>query len=189
MSGADVLKERLKEFNTLSPLKILPLKCDLVNSYEALLKTEAKYLAEGFEGIMLRDPSAPYKFGRATLKQGNLIKLKRFDDAEALILGFQELMENQNEDVKDSFGLAKRGSSKEGKVGKGTLGALEVECLTGPFKGKQFCIGTGFDQATRQEIWDNRTQWVGKTITFKYQTIGSVDAPRFPVFKAIRESE
>ena len=50
---------------------------------------------------MLRDPSSLYKQGRHTLKSQALMKLKKFYDDEAKVIGFEEKMHNNNEQEKD----------------------------------------------------------------------------------------
>jgi len=74
-------------------IKLLP---RVINSAEELDAFEAACLRDGFEGVMLRSPSGRYKFGRSTLKENLLLKLKRFEDAEAQIIGFEELSHNAN---------------------------------------------------------------------------------------------
>lgn len=164
---------------------------------QEVLDYEKRCLERGFEGVMLRDPNKGYKFGRSaiTKTQQHLIKLKRFvgegdaEDAEATIVGFKELAHNENKSTRDAFGLSERSSSKTGLVAGETLGALVVRAINGTFKGVQFKIGTGFDQSLRASIWENRDYHLGRTITFKYQACGSIDAPRFPVFLRFRGDE
>ena len=139
-------------------------------------------LAAGHEGVMVRDPFGGYKYGRATLKQGWLTKVKPFEDAEAMIIGFEEQMKNGNEATTDNLGHTERSSHKANLVPKGTLGALVVESE----KFGQFNIGTGFDDAFRAEVWANRDAYLGKLVTFRYQAIGTKDKPRVPSFKGIR---
>lgn len=154
-------------------------------STEAELRAyEETCLNRGYEGIMIRSASAAYKFGRSTLRERGLIKVKRFTDAEALVVGFEEQMQNNNELERDNLGHAKRSTHKANKVGKGVLGALKVVGLNGDFEGASFNVGTGFDNALRKIIWDNQADWMGVVIKFKYFWIGSQDAPRFPVFVA-----
>jgi DNA ligase-1 len=167
--------------------KVLPVT---VKNIEELLLLEQKFVADGYEGLMLRNPQSPYKCGRGTLRAQDLLKIKRFSDAEAVIIGYVEQRENTNEKTKDNFGLTKRSSAKAGMVGKGTLGKWIVKAINGQFKGVEFGLGTakGVTQEMRQEWWNNRKQYIGRIVTFKYQPIGSVDAPRLPVFKGFRDT-
>jgi DNA ligase-1 len=143
---------------------------------------EAAALGDGYEGVMLRSANAPYKYGRGTVKAQDLMKLKRFADAEAKVVGFEEQMHNTNEAKRDALGHTERSSKKAGMVGKGTLGALKVVGVNGVYKGVAFNIGTGFDDALRAEIWANQPRWQGAVVKFKYFPSGSKEAPRFPVF-------
>jgi len=143
---------------------------------------EAEQLARGFEGVMLRHHASPYKHGRGTVSKQDLLKLKRFEDAEAVVIGFEELMHNSNEATIGLLGQTERGHSKDGMVGMDTLGALKARGLNGPFTGVEFNIGTGFDAATRALIWAARESWLGRVVKYKFFPIGSKDAPRFPVF-------
>ncbi len=166
-------------------VKILP---KLINNLEELEVFERECLADGAEGIMIRSLDSPYKFGRSTEKEGWLLKIKRFKDAEARITDFVEAEENLNPKELDNFGNSKRSSHKDGKVFKGTLGKFIVEGVNGQFKGKTFGIGTGrgLTQELRQQIWDNRKKYLNQIIKYKYQEIGTVDLPRLPIFLGFR---
>lgn len=157
-----------------------------VYDLEQLAEIEGKFLGQGYEGVMLRHRGSPYKQGRGTFTAHDLMKLKQFEDGEADIIGFEELQHNENEAKVNELGLTSRSTAKDGKVGGGTLGALIVIAVNGPFKGVEFRIGSGFTAKQRQEIWDNRFQWIHERITYKWFKIGAVNAPRFPVFKGRR---
>lgn len=148
---------------------------------------EVAYLDMGYEGVMLRSPGSPYKLGRSTVRENYLLKLKRFEDAEAEIIGFVEQMKNTNEATTNELGRTKRSSAKAGKVGKDTLGALVVRALNGKYAGVEFEIGTGLDDDLRQHIWYSQEQHRGTVITFKYQGVGDYEKPRIPVFKGFRD--
>jgi DNA ligase-1 len=143
---------------------------------------EECYLAQGYEGAMLRDPNATYKFGRSTAKEQILLKVKRFTDSDAVVIGFQELMHNGNEAKINELGLTERSSHKENKHGMGILGALVCQDP----HGIQFNIGTGFTQADREQIWQEREQLLHKTVKYKSFHIGVKEAPRHPVFLGFR---
>lgn len=148
---------------------------------------EGSWLESGYEGVMLRDPAGKYKQGRSTLREHGLMKLKRFCDAEAEIIGFEEQMHNSNEAKRDKLGRVERSNHKAGMVGKDTLGALRVRGINGDYAGVEFSVGSGFDDSLRRKIWTTQQRNLGKTIKFKYFPVGSKDAPRFPVFLGFRE--
>jgi DNA ligase 1 len=151
----------------------------LIKSTEGLLEYEAKMLLAGYEGIMVRSPDGPYKHGRSTEREGWLLKLKRFEDSEAEVIGFIEKERNDNELTTDALGRAKRSSHKAGKRAADTLGALIVQDVV---TGQRFNIGTGFSEAERTDIWERRGQILGKVAAYRYQPAGVKDAPRFPTW-------
>jgi len=174
------LKDKLVFPETSRLLKVLPV---LIQSIEQLNAYEEACLQLGFEGVMLRDIDGPYKFGRSTFNQQWLLKLKRFEDAEATIIGFEELMVNGNEAVTNALGLSERSSHKANLIPGGKLGALIVV----GHNGVQFNIGTGFNDEQRRDIWMKRDSYKCKLVKFKYQPHGQKDAPRCPVFLGFRE--
>jgi len=149
----------------------------------ALDEYEAQVLSLGYEGIMLRDPQGPYKMGRSTTNEGWLLKLKRFEDSEARITGFEEKMHNANEQTTNELGLSERSSHRANKHPTGVLGALIVTDL---YSGVSFNIGTGFTDLDRQNIWTIRDTLIGKVVKYKFQPAGVLEKPRFPVFLGFR---
>ena len=112
------------------------------------------------------------------------MKLKRFADDEARIIGIEEQMQNNNQMTHDALGRADRSNHKENMLGKNTLGSLRVVGMTGPYEGVEFSIGTGMDDALRAAFWKDPP--LGQAVKFKYFPLGSKDAPRFPVFLGVR---
>ena len=151
-----------------------------------LLEYETNCLAAGYEGVMIRDPQGRYKYGRSTVKEGILLKVKRFEDDEAVIIGTVERMHNANEAETDALGYTKRSTAKAGLVPMGTLGALACEWCNPAGQSITFEIGTGFDDATRARLWSQRESLIGREVNFKYQGVGSQGAPRFPVYRGLR---
>jgi len=153
-----------------------------------LRELEELWVTEGYEGAILRAPNSPYKHGRSTVREGYLLKLKRFVDSEAEVIGVTELMHNGNEKTVNELGRTARSSHKAGKTGMGVLGALQVrDCTTGV----EFEIGTGFTADERRTLWQesklpNRIWSLAK---YKYFPVGSKDKPRFPVFLGWRSRE
>lgn len=160
--------------------KLLP---KLIEDEQNLLAYEEACLEQGFEGVMLRSIDGPYKFGRSTFKQHWLLKLKRFQDSEAVIIGFQELQRNGNDATLNAFGLTERSSHQCNLIPGGVLGAITVR----DERGCEFNIGTGFDDNLRLTIWNSRENYLGKTVKFKHQPHGAKEKPRCPVFLGFRE--
>ena len=165
-------------------VKIIPLFPIEINNIDELSRYEREVLAKGFEGVMIRRPDGKYKFGRSTLKEGILLKMKQFKDAEATIISMSPRLKNTNAKSKDNFGYSKRSTHKSGKVEEETMGSIEVD-----YDGVVFSIGTGFDDEQRKHFWENKDSYIGKLAKFKYFEMGSKDAPRFPVFLGIRHEE
>ena len=146
-----------------------------------------QFLDEGFEGVMLRQYDGLYKYGTSTEKDSYLLKLKPLATGDPIILDVIEQQANLNEATKDELGYTKRSSSKEGKVGKGTFGAFLVRCLE---TGAEFSVGNGpgLTNALRDDLWARRHELPGQYITFRYQAIGTKDAPRQPQFLHFRDA-
>jgi DNA ligase-1 len=162
---------------------LVPVYHTKLSNEAELLKYETAILELGFEGIMLRSADGSYKQGRATLNEGTLMKLKRFMDAEAMVVGFEELEHNHNTQQRSLLGLAKRSSHKANRVAGGVLGAL-VCALPGGIK---FNIGSGFTQEEREYFWSIRNKLKGRLVKYKYFAVGGYDRPRFPVYLGWRD--
>lgn len=155
----------------------------MVHSVEELIAEEQRALDQGFEGLMARDPHGGYKHGRATVREGTLMKIKRFQDSEALVIGYVEEMENTNEATTNELGNTKRSTHAAGMVGKGTLGALL--CRTA--EGIEFSLGGGFTAADRAALWGVRESLPGRLAKYKHFAVGVKEKPRFPVWLGFRD--
>jgi DNA ligase-1 len=185
VQGTAAFRDRLAEAgNYCDGKQIIHLPHNLISNLDELLAAEEAALALGYEGVMVRHPRGPYKFGRATQREGWLLKVKRKQTSEALIIGFQEQMHNANELKTDELGYAERSSHQANLVPTGVLGAFTVRD-----KGVEFNVGTGFTFQDRQEFWRKRHELIGSRITYEYLPIGVKDKPRHPVFKGFRPQE
>jgi DNA ligase-1 len=128
----------------------------------------------GYEGLIIMHPDKPYKSGRSTLKQQISLKLKPCDDAEAVIIGMDELMHNLD---------AGNSNKKENMVPGGMMGALigRMPC------GTIMKCGTGFTHAQRQDFWDRKADYYDVKFTYKFMEVfPDTGAPRSAVFKGLR---
>jgi DNA ligase-1 len=135
------------------------------NSFIAAQRIVAQ---RGYEGLILR-ADAPYQSGRTS----DLLKVKTFMDGEYQI-----------EDI-----------LRTTKMMKGLSGLMEpVECMGAVVirhKGNPTDVGSGFSDAQRIDIWNNRDKFLGRVITVKYfDEIEDMDGRlhlRFPIFKGLRD--
>lgn len=167
-------------------------------------------VTKGYEGCMIRSVDGPYKQGRATSKEGYLLKVKRWIDAEAIAEDFAEYMVNENPQEINELGYAERSASKENLRPGGFLGSINSRLLIGSVPGIaarsdlleywekkdgcRFDCGSGLDHEMRKEVWNNREKYRNKPFTFKFQgftPIGEKDGgkPRFGIFKSWRDPE
>lgn len=168
-------------------IRLSALLPEVAHNLDELKLIMERHLAEGHEGTMIRDPGSPYKCGRASLKEGYLTAIKYFEDGEAEVIGFEELMHNGNEAEQDAFGYTERSSKKENMIPGNTLGALIVR----KSDGVEFKIGTGkgLTKELRQEIWDNKEKYLGQLAHYRSQPHGVKDKPRIPVWHGFRSKE
>lgn len=173
-------------------LRIVPLIPKIVNNECELLDFETKALAQDFEGVILRRMNSPYKCGKSTLKESYMLKVKRYEDAEAVVTGFERLYHNHNEATLDERGQTKRSHKKANMIASETLGAFHVTNLTESNSvdvGVEFKIGTGMTEEQRTQFWNQRDHLLGKIVKYKYFPVGVKCAPRHPVFLGFRDPD
>ncbi len=155
----------------------------IVSNQEQIDQLMINNLNAGYEGLMLRDPNGIYKFGRSSVKENILLKVKEFMDDEAEIISFREKMINTNEGLKDNFGRTKRSSCQDGLKPSGTLGGFILRNS----EGLEFSCGSGLNDALRDEVWKNKSKYLGKLVKYKFMSKGIKDLPRHPVFMGFRD--
>jgi DNA ligase-1 len=177
-------EKRLADLSKFHSFFVRSVTQKLVENKEDLFELEEDYIRFGFEGIMIRDPQGLYKYGRSTVKEQYLLKLKRFEDDDGVIVGFEEKEHNENVLERDNLGHAKRSTKQSGKRKAGTLGALILECENWPDRVR---IGTGLSDGLRHAIWKDRRAYLGKIVSFRFQRTGTKHLPRIPSFKGFRD--
>lgn len=155
-----------------------------VGSLKLLEELEAEWLRLGYEGAMLRALNGPYKQGRSTLKEGWLIKLKRFTDGEARVVAIEAAETNTNEAFKDELGRTKRSSAKAGKVSKPMVGTIVAEC---PVWGELRLAPGKMKHDQREYYWAHPNEILGREVHYRSFGYGVKDKPRFPRFYGFRD--
>jgi DNA ligase-1 len=144
--------------------KVQDIPTDLIEDFGAAKQLYKSYLEEGYEGIITRQPKGLYKWGRSTIKKGELLKLKPF----------------QTEDFKITALFEGKGQFE------GSLGG--ITCLLP--NGDTVNVGSGFSVDSRQEMWHNKDSYVGKVAEVKYMEYTEDNSSlRHPIFIRIREDK
>jgi DNA ligase-1 len=175
------------------------IKWQICRTMPELLYYEEQLLNEGYEGVILRDPNGTYKCGRSTVREGGLLRIKRFVDAEIVVTSIQEGERNGNEAQTNELGQTFRSTHKEGMVPNKMVGAMtgvltaDLKGFDGELlfaKGETLRVGAGrMTHSDRVLYFAEPHRLLGKTIKFRLFPRGVKDKPRFPTFQSIRSPE
>lgn len=159
----------------------------IAHNLEELLQFEQEQLTLGAEGIILRDPNGMYKNGRSTVKEGGLLRIKRFTSEEAICIGIKEGNTNNNVAKTNELGKTERSSHKENMTPNGEVGTIIAKSLA---KGLTFdCSPGNMTQAECKYYFEHQDELIGKVFTFKHFLKGFKNTYRFPTFVSIRLEE
>lgn len=150
--------------------------------WENLDLFEQDVLSKGGEGVIVRSAQGKYKFGRSGTKEPEIQKLKRMQDAEFEVVGYEQFESNQNQAYLDELGHTKRSTSKDGKVLVEQLGSL-VCCLK---DGRTFNVGSGFTLEQRKALWASKELLLGKLAKVQFFQYSPDGIPLLPVFLDFR---
>lgn len=158
----------------------------LVHSDAEVEAHAQEVLAQGYEGLVLRDPYAPYKQGRSTEAEGGFLRYCPWFRGEATILDIYEGEVNQNKSVINELGYKKKSSHKANKVGSGRAGVFHVKDLE---TGIEFNMPVpGF--AFQVRVWANKRMFLGKLAHYKFKLpVNPGGKPRFSQFEGLRAKE
>ncbi|AGN30106.1 DNA ligase [Vibrio phage nt-1] len=121
---------------------IEPIPWHVVHTKEEAGKIYAEYVAQGLEGIILKDPDALWENKRSK----SLVKFKEVHDGDLEII---EVLEGD-------------------KKNKGKLGALLLRSACGRLITK---VGSGFTDKDREEMWERRDELIGMIVEINYNAI------------------
>lgn len=194
-----LLQQRYEQIKTYDPeianrLRLVP--TIEVNSLPELLSLEDQWLEQGYEGVIIRDPNGLHKQGRSTVREGGLLRIKRFIDAEAVVVSIIEGETNNNEAKLNELGHTSRSTHQANMVPNGMVGAMmcrlikDVKDSRGNVlfqKGEEIKVGAGrMSHKDREFYFQNPDKLIGQIIKFKLFPKGVKDKPRFPTYQSIR---
>lgn len=132
---------------------------ELCESKDKVGEFHARYVAEGYEGLMLRNRTGKYRLG---VRSTDLQKYKEFEDAEYQVIGYKE-----------GDGLEK--------------GCVIWICKTA--KNQEFAVRPRGTHEARAELMKDADSYIGKQLTVRYQELTTDGLPRFPVGISFRDYE
>ena len=165
---------------------------------EELLELDNEWLDLGYEGTIIRDPYKAHKQGRSTVKEGGLLRIKRFIEEEAVVIGIEEGQTNLNEKQTNELGNSFRTTHQENMTPNGQVGSLLCRMLKDVFDpqvkdklllaaGQVVTVSPGkLTVKEREHFFQNPHEILEQTIKFKFFPKGGKDKPRFPTYVCIR---
>jgi len=133
-------------------------RTDKVKSVDEFKEKFGEFVANEYEGIMLRNIDSVYQQG---FRSNDLQKYKEFQEEEYAIVGFDQ------------------GDGRD----KGTV---IWKCQTK--EGRAFSVRPRGTHEHRQDLFKNGESFVGKQLTVIFQELSELNVPRFPVGKAVRDN-
>lgn len=165
-------------------------------SLEQLLEVDSTWLDMGYEGTIIRDPQGMHKQGRSTVKEGGLLRIKRFIDFEVEVTEIIEGVTNTNEAQTNELGLQFRSTHQENMVPNGMVGAMMGRIIKDVVDAKGavlFAEGSIVKIGAGSMTHDDRVRYfkepnllIGQIAKSKMFPKGVKDKPRFPTFQSIR---
>lgn len=142
--------------------KVLAIANDLTQTSKEVVDLYKTYLANGMEGVMLKDPEGLYQWKRVTVRSGEMLKVKPYKTEDLEVTGIYD---------------------GEGKF-TGMAGGVVVN-----FNGVAVRCGSGFDDATREAMAKSPSNYIGKTAEIRYLEVTEDGSLRHPSFLRWREEK
>ena len=133
-------------------------RTDKVKSVDEFKEKFGEFVANDYEGIMLRNIDSVYQQG---FRSNDLQKYKEFHEEEYPIVGFDQ------GDGRDKGTVIWKCQTKEGRV---------------------FSVRPRGTHEYRNDLFKNGELYVGKQLTVIFQELSELNVPRFPVGKAVRDN-
>ena len=136
------------------------------STHEEIQNFYNEAVEDGEEGIVIVRRDAKYKFGRHTMKSGQIFKMKEDKlEFDAMILSVEEATEAREGTVKtvNELGRSKTSQLKEDRVPSGIAKGFKVRMEDG----REFTVSlNGYNNEEKRELLQNPTDFVGEWIRF-----------------------
>lgn len=155
-----------------------------VKTLDELLEIDEEHINTGYEGTIVRKPGDVFRSGRLPEEIASVLRMKRFTDREARIIGIIEGSTNNNMQTFGADGYAKRSTHAENMVPSGTIGALIVEDLE---TGDVHTVSKGkLSHRECKNYFQHQHLIIGRICTYRSFPRGSLNKLRWPTFRNFR---
>jgi len=140
----------------------------------------------GCDGLILRDPNGRYKFGRATVKEGLIYKMKPFMTFDSKIINViqaTEVREGAEKKINE-LGRSVTSKKKDDRILIEKASAFVVM-----YEGKELKVTIAMTDEEKEEVWKNKSKYINRWIEYKGMLVGSKDLPRHPIFLRFRDDK
>lgn len=148
----------------------------MLHSLEEFVTFYEMALEQGYEGVILRNPTGLYKYGKCTPTSQDQTKHKPEEDYDAEIVSAYEAETNLNEAFTNEVGETKRSTHAENKEGKGMLGGF---LCREPGRDNTFKVGAGkLSHKERETLWkayqEDQSSLNGKFLKYRCLNYGQM---------------
>lgn len=143
-------------------------------------------LAWGCDGLILRSSQGRYKFGRGTVKEGLIYKMKPFQTFDSQIINVIQATEVREGAEKKINELGRSVTSK--KIADRVL-IEKASAFVVLYEGKELKVTIAMTDEEKEEVWKNRKAYIGRWIEYKGMLVGAKDLPRHPVYLRMRDDK
>jgi DNA ligase-1 len=140
----------------------------------------------GCDGLILRDPNGKYKFGRGTIKEGLIYKMKPFQTFDAKIISVIQATEVREGAEKK---INELGRSVTSKKKDDRILIEKASAFTVLYEEKELKVTIAMTDEEKEEVWKNKEQYIGRMIEYKGMLVGAKDLPRHPIFLRFRDDK
>lgn len=147
----------------------------------------------GCDGLILRNPAGKYKYGRGTLNEGLIFKLKPYVTFDAKIIGVLEgtVVRSGAEKKINELGNSVTSKKKADRVPGGYACDFIVNHKNSDeeTETKELKVSIAMTMPEKIKVWKDKDQYIGRWIEYKGLLIGAKDLPRHPVFIRFRDDK
>jgi len=171
--------EKVKEISNLFTKTLVALEHTILLNEQDVSNHFTNALLNDCEGLILRSFTGHYKYGRGTMKEGLIYKIKPFITTDAKIIGVVQSTEANQGALKtiNELGRSKTSQKKDDRHLIEKASAFVVD-----FKGNDLKVTLAMTDNQKVAIWKNRDLFIGKIVEYRYLEIGMKEGglPRHP---------